>query len=193
MHRGYSMAARRNDISLWVFNNISPLSPAHEWNIFQHQQRNWRTWRVNLLYSLKFLLIRTCQFSIRQLMFFRDSERLKTIFNVTNNSRDDEEYVTWKWTFMQLWLLYEYPILLSTNYATTGQHGTPLTWKENIKDLVLFSQAVVKTAYVVIWRHLHRTARDCSRVRAARATRLFFFIQDITFLINIFVADAKTP
>ena len=31
------------------------------------------------------------------------------------------------------------------------------------------------------------------RVRAARATRLFFFIQDITSLINIFVADAKTP
>jgi len=45
-----------------------------------------------------------------------------------------------------------------------------------ILDLLLFTQVVVKTADDTISRcffFLQRTARSCSKVRAARAARLF--------------------
>ena len=45
---------------------------------------------------------------------------------------------------------------------------------------------------------LQETARNCSKVRAARAARLYFTIQPIKFLIcdvviPVAVADAKAP
>ena len=41
IHRGYYMAARRYEISLRVLKNISRVSAANEWNIFQHEKRNF--------------------------------------------------------------------------------------------------------------------------------------------------------
>ena len=42
IYRGYYMAARRYQISLWVLKNISRVSAANEWNIFStHQKRNF--------------------------------------------------------------------------------------------------------------------------------------------------------
>ena len=41
INRGYYMAARRYEISLRVLKNISRVSAANEWNIFQHSKRNF--------------------------------------------------------------------------------------------------------------------------------------------------------
>ena len=41
IYRGYYMAARRYEISLRVLKNISRVSAANEWNIFQHSKRNF--------------------------------------------------------------------------------------------------------------------------------------------------------
>ena len=41
INRGYYMAARRYEISLRVLTNISRVSAANEWNIFQHEKRNF--------------------------------------------------------------------------------------------------------------------------------------------------------
>ena len=41
IYRGYYMAARRYEISLRVLTNISRVSAANEWNIFQHEKRNF--------------------------------------------------------------------------------------------------------------------------------------------------------
>ena len=35
------MATRQYGISLWVLKNISQVSAAKEWNIFQHEKRNF--------------------------------------------------------------------------------------------------------------------------------------------------------
>ena len=39
IYRGYYMAARRYQISLWVLKNISRVSAANEWNIFSTRQK----------------------------------------------------------------------------------------------------------------------------------------------------------
>ena len=41
MHRGYYMAAQRYEIILLVLNNISQVSAATEYNIFQCEKRNF--------------------------------------------------------------------------------------------------------------------------------------------------------
>ena len=71
-----------------------------------------------------------------------------------------------------------------------------------VKFLLLLAQVVIKTSNVVVSRCCFaRTARNCSKVRAARvalAARLFFVIQPIKSLIccdavAFPVVDAKAP
>ena len=40
-YKGYYVAARRYEISLWVLKKILRVSAANEWNIFQHSKRNF--------------------------------------------------------------------------------------------------------------------------------------------------------
>ena len=78
---------------------------------------------------------------------------------------------------------------LLAEYATTGLVCAPLNKIQEIIDLSLFAQVVIKPSDVVILRCC--LASNCSKVHAARATRLFFLTRPINCLICGVVVDAQ--
>ena len=64
-NRGYNITAWRYEISLWVLKNISRVSGANEWNIFQHEWNTkpfyFRCERRNFLCSHSNGVIFTCE------------------------------------------------------------------------------------------------------------------------------------
>ena len=51
-HRGYYMAARRSEISLRALSKISQVSAVNEWNILQHEKRNFVSPRSHAMFYL---------------------------------------------------------------------------------------------------------------------------------------------
>ena len=57
IYRGYYMAARRYEISLRVLKNISRVSAANEWNIFQHEKRNFASPSDHVIFFLLYKIL----------------------------------------------------------------------------------------------------------------------------------------
>ena len=57
IYRGYYMAARRYEISLRVLKNISRVSAANEWNIFQHEKRNFVSPSDHVIFFLLYKIL----------------------------------------------------------------------------------------------------------------------------------------
>ena len=55
-HRGYYMAARRSEISLRALSKISQVSAVNEWNILQHEKRNFVSPRSHAMFYLLYRL-----------------------------------------------------------------------------------------------------------------------------------------
>ena len=75
-YRGYYMAARRYEIYLRVLKNISRVSAANEWNIFQHEKKNFVSPSDHVIF---FLLYKMWRFSEDFRLFSEDFRRFSKI------------------------------------------------------------------------------------------------------------------
>ena len=65
--------------------------------------------------------------------------------------------------------------------------------KKRMKDLLLRARVVVRTSKTISRRRLADYPKNCTKKRAARAARLFFFVLPIKSLIRAIVVAVAVP
>ena len=100
------------------------------------------------------------------------------------NDLDSNENVAWKYTFGK----YDYRFFLASLIVDrarckwTDRRAVEVIWW-GVKDLLLRVYVVVKTCkfHVVVWQIM---SKNCTKVRSARAARLFFLVHPIRSLFS---------